>query len=219
MKNYTNYKQINNIFFDKLIEQSKDEHSSVGQSSLSHEKRMNKILELGDFNEKKLLDVGCGLGSFYGFLQKHSINLDYTGYDINSKMLEGAKSSYSFIKDRFKKIDIIEENINENFDYAVSIGPLNLFLDEETNYAMTFKMLDNMFKLVKIGCAFSMTSLLSKKQSKDTFYYDPEKIVKHISKYCNNYRLDHSYLPHDFTIFCYKDDFYTKNAINDNSHF
>ena len=35
--------------------------------------RFNKILEAGNFNKKKIHDVGCGSGDFYNFLNKKKI--------------------------------------------------------------------------------------------------------------------------------------------------
>lgn len=209
MQNYDKYKEKNNSFFDKLINESTDEHLAVGQSKISHEKRFSKMLDIGDLDNKSILDVGCGLGAFYSFLKLKNISVNYTGYDINEKMLQGARNSHLEIADKFKNIDLIENAIENQFDYSISVGPLNLNMDEKTNYEMTFKLIDSLFKCSKIGYALSMTSIMSRKKNNDTFYYDPALIVNHISKYCNNYRIDHSYLPHDFTVFCYKDDFYS----------
>jgi SAM-dependent methyltransferase len=210
MKNYNKFKQVNNDFFDKLINGSTDEHSAVGQSKASHEKRFKKMLEIGDLDGSKILDVGCGLGAFYSFAASNNIKTDYYGIDINEKMLEGAREKYPQIKDRFSRVDLVEETINDTFDYCISVGPLNLLIDEETNYQMTYKLIDGLFKHARIGCALSMTSSLSRVKDKDTFFFDPKLIIAHVEKFCNNYRLDHSYLPHDFTIFCYKDNFYGK---------
>lgn len=208
MHDYEKYKSINNAFFDKQMNTGANKHSVVGWSPASQEKRLNKILNLGDFNGKSILDVGCGIGGFYDFLRTKVKNIQYTGFDINEGMLIKARQLYPEVAGQFKRVDILEQEIDERFDYIVSVGPLNLFLNEETNYSITLKMIDQMFRYCKTGLAFSMTSALSKKKKDDTFYYQPEIIVQHIKSYCNNYRLDHSYLPHDFTLFCYKDDFY-----------
>lgn len=210
MKGYKKYKELNNDFFNRLISQSSNEHSSIGNSKESHEKRLKKVLEIGEMKNKKVLDVGCGVGSLLSYSIKQKIDLDYYGYDINEKMLIATREKFPSHAQKFQKVDIIEEEINEIFDYCISIGPLNLYLNEDVNYSLTFKLLDSMFKCSKIGFALSMTSILSKKKNRETFYYDPNRIIQHVAGYCNNFKLDHSFLPHDFVIFCYKNDFYNK---------
>jgi SAM-dependent methyltransferase len=208
MEGYKDYKKLNNQFFSKLLTDNSDEAKVIGNSPASHQKRFKKLLELGNFDGKSVLDIGCGTGAFYRFLSAHSSRFDYTGYEVNEKMLEKARKSHPEIADRFLLLDILEEPVDKSFDYCLSIGSLNLFMDEKTNYGMTFHMLDEMFAHCKIGFAFSMTSSLSRKKQADTFYYDPIIITNHVMRYCNNFRLDHSFLPHDFMLFCYKDDFY-----------
>jgi cyclopropane fatty-acyl-phospholipid synthase-like methyltransferase len=210
MQEYNRFKNINDVFFNSLLESHKKEHSGVGYSEQSHLKRFKTLLDIGPLEGRTILDVGSGMGSFYGYLVQQGINAAYTGYDINQNMVEYAQKAYPDQADRFKLLDLIEEDNGSEFDFSVSVGPMNLLVNEETNYGMTLKMLDKMFEISKIGCAFSMTSSLSRKKNKDTFYYDPVLIMRHVGQYCNNYRLDHSYLPHDFTIFCYKDDFYSR---------
>ena len=210
MENYNQYKKINNQFFEELINQKNNEHSKVGWSSESHAKRLNKIIEIGDLNNRSVLDIGCGLGAFYEFLKSKNITTDYYGYDVSDKMIEAIKLSYPEIKEKIHLHDILTDETELNYDYIVSIGSINLFLDEKTNYGMVLKMLDKMYQHSKIGFAFSMTSALSRKKNKDTFYYDHKIIINHISTYCNNFKIDHSYLPHDFTVFGYKNDFYNQ---------
>lgn len=209
MQEYTNYKEQSNVFFDKLLSEATDEHSAIGNSKASHEKRFHKVSEIGDLTGKRILDVGCGLGGYYSFLKEKGVDFFYEGFDINEKMLEGARLKNPEIKEHFKNIDIIQNPVADVYDYAFSIGPLNLFMEGDANYEFTFRLMESLFKCSRIGFALSMTSTLSKKKNKETFYYEPERIIKHITSYCNNYRLDHSYLPHDFTVFCYKEDFYT----------
>src|SRR5437016_1266929 len=44
-----------------------------------------------DFNNKTVLDIGCGFGEFGKFLIKRYKNVDYTGIDITSEFIEEAK--------------------------------------------------------------------------------------------------------------------------------
>jgi SAM-dependent methyltransferase len=205
---YKKVKEKNLTYFTGLLDQSDDQHYVVAQSEISHRKRFEKILELGDFNDKTLLDVGCGIGGFYDFLKGKSINCDYTGIDINPRMIEIAREKHPDIKDKFSVFDIIEDNPDRQFDYAISNGPLNLEFAPGMNMDMTMRLIRAMFNLAKTGIAVTMTSALTRKPTPGTFYYHPAEILAGTFTFCANARFDHTYLPHDFALFCYKKDLY-----------
>jgi SAM-dependent methyltransferase len=197
-------------FFEKNFTSRKENHSVVGWSKKSQEKRFYSILKLGDLNERSLLDVGCGIADFYSFLNEKKINSQYSGIDISEPMLTKARENNPSIADRFTLLDITTQQPDEAYDYGVAIGIFNLnFKNPNANYEMTYKLIDALWNHTKIGFAISMTSDSSKKPNPDTFYYNIETIVKKVKEYTNNFIVDHSYLPHDFTIFIYKQDLYT----------
>lgn len=196
-------------YFTQTLEDFKDEHLAVAQSRLSHLKRFEKMLELGDFNGKSLLDVGCGIGGFYGFLAEKKIDCRCTGIDINEKMILKAKERYPANADHFFVFDIIKEKWDRTFDYVISVGPLNLEFSPGLNMEMTMRLIQAMYETAAIGSAVSMTSALTKKPAAGTFYYDPALILTETSRFCTNIRIDHTYLPHDFTLFCFKKDLYS----------
>jgi SAM-dependent methyltransferase len=175
--NYNNVKEKNLEYFTGLLDESNDEHHVVAQSKISHIKRFEKILELGDFNRKTLLDVGCGIGGFYDFLEERGIHCDYTGFDINSRMIEAAKEKHPEIKNKFAVLDIIEEDPGRMFDYIISNGPLNLKFDLTLNIDMTMKLIRQMVRFSTIGTVITMTSSLTRKPNDETYYYNPAEIL------------------------------------------
>ena len=205
---YNHVREMNLEYFSKLLDEGVDEHYAVAQSKISHVKRFNKMLELGDFNGKRLLDVGCGVAGFYGFLKERGIDVHYTGVDINPKMIDAARESYPHLHDRLFVHDIIEKPLDETFDYVISVGPLNLRFAGSLNMDLTRRMIQAMYKAATTGIAISMTSSLTKKPHPDTFYYDPAEVMRETMEFCGNVRLDHTFLPHDFVIFCYGKDLY-----------
>ncbi len=229
---YDNVRKQNLDYFTKTLEEAPDEHHAVAQSKISHLKRFEKMLDLGDFQGKRILDIGCGIGGFYDFLQEKGITCDYTGIDINTNMIEQAKKRLPALADRFFLFDILEEKwedksddklrnvFGKGFDYAFSVGPLNLKFAPipETpqkegwlhiNMDLTMRFLEEMHRLADIGSALSMTSIYTRKPNDETYYYDPADLLTHTSKFCTNAKIDHTYLPHDFTVFCYKKDLYS----------
>ncbi len=205
---YSQVKAKNIEYFSNLLEEGVDEHYAVAQSRVSHHKRFDKMLELGDFNGKRLLDVGCGVAGFYGFLKERGIDAQYTGIDINPHMIEAARGAYPHLRQRLFVHDIIERPIDEPFDFIISIGPLNLKFETDLNMDLTGRLVRAMYQSADIGIAISMTSSLTKKPHPDTFYYDPAEVMGNAMTFCANVRLDHTFLPHDFVMFCYKKDLY-----------
>ncbi|MCU0289606.1 MAG: class I SAM-dependent methyltransferase, partial [Acidobacteria bacterium] len=189
-------------------EESQDEHHAVGQSKLSQAKRFEKILELGDFNGKRILDIGCGVGGFYGFLKEKGIPCNFYGVDINPGMIAAAQNKYPENKDNFFLFDILEKQMLETFDFVTAVGPLNLKFETNQNMDFTMRLVKEMYRLAAVGAAISMTSSLTRKPNDETFYYDPAVVISETAKFCRNMKIDHTYLPHDFTIFCYKRDLY-----------
>jgi len=205
---YKDIKKKNIDYFTKMLVDSENDHSAVAQSEVSHRKRFEKIYEIGDWDGKSVLDVGCGIGGFYKFILEKNKIINYTGYDINELMIKEAKIRHENIKNKFTVKDIIDKPIKDRFNYVVSVGPFNLKFSENDNMNITEILLKRMYDISIDGFAISMTSSLSKKKNDKTYYYDPFEITSYISSFTQNYKLDHSFLPHDFVVFVYKKNLY-----------
>jgi SAM-dependent methyltransferase len=72
-----------------------------------------------------LVDLGCGVGHFYDFLQSQTaVEVDYTGVDISPAFLKAARSR--FPEARFLDLDILEaDGPLPQFDYVIANGLLN----------------------------------------------------------------------------------------------
>ncbi|NOX20182.1 MAG: class I SAM-dependent methyltransferase [Nitrospirae bacterium] len=73
---------------------------------------------------ERILDFGCGFGDLYGYLKDNHMKVEYTGIDINEKMVQEAKRRYPDA--RFLCLDIEEENFKETFDAVIVCGVFNL---------------------------------------------------------------------------------------------
>jgi SAM-dependent methyltransferase len=205
------FEKANNFsleFYTQLISTTDNEDAIVAQSNMSHLRRFNKMLDLGNFDGKSILDIGCGLGGFNKFLIQKGIHADYYGIDIHPEMVELAKKKNPEIADHFEVFDIITSDYHRSFDYCIAIGILNLNFGANINDEMNFTLMKQMAKFTNIGFAVSMTSNLSPKPTPDTYYFDAAHVLRQANTITRNYKLDHSYLPNDFTIFCYMEDFF-----------
>jgi len=78
----------------------------------------------------KTLDLGCGNGRFYEFINLKLQKTSYLGFDINNDFLTEARKKYP--NARFVKKDIFEGlgEINKKFDLVVAFGITHHIPDE-----------------------------------------------------------------------------------------
>ena len=107
--------------------------SSKEQQELRFE-RFSKIIDL---NKKNILDIGCGFGDFYKYLEvKTDYEFNYTGIDINPDLIKEAKKNIKGENVKFLQINILEEFENkflqkQKFHIVLAMGVFNLnFVDD-----------------------------------------------------------------------------------------
>lgn len=206
MNKFNKDKKIILDHFNKTIKKHEKGAKAVSWGSKDSQFIRFKILsEIGDLNNKTILDVGCGLGDFYGFLTKDK-NLKLKGYlgiDITRSMIAKARKKYP--KAKFEIRDLLEELPEEPFDYVFESGIFNL---KSPNWEkFTYAMLKKMYKISKIGVGVNFLSTWTPfKRDNTSAYADPCKILKFIhSHLTSRVILRQDYRPNDFTIFLYKD--------------
>jgi len=112
-------KQIltNNLIYDLL------------QKIAGTDRVMKYVLQPFSFENKTILDIGCGTGTILKYLPE---NCKYLGYDYNSKYIQFAVRNWSKRKDvSFKEVDIYEKlDFDMKFDFLFAIGVLHHINDE-----------------------------------------------------------------------------------------
>ena len=87
---------------------------------LNYKKTAKKVKKLILKNKRtsgnKLLDVGCGTGKHLSYLKA---DFECTGVDLSQQMLDIASKNYSNI--RFIQADMVELDLNEEFDAIISL--------------------------------------------------------------------------------------------------
>src|SRR6478752_10387552 len=84
------------------------DHRGLGfRSRSSQVKRFEALLELGDLDGRRVLDVGCGFGDFLGFLQGRGIEPVYTGIDVCEPMVRRCIERFGKLA-RFEVADVLE---------------------------------------------------------------------------------------------------------------
>ena len=94
------------------------------QSAAAQRARFAAVLAVGDLDGATVLDAGCGLGDFYGYLRERGIAARYTGCDLSTPHVEAARTAYPDA--RFVAADVQEILAGERFDYVIGCGLLHL---------------------------------------------------------------------------------------------
>jgi 2-polyprenyl-3-methyl-5-hydroxy-6-metoxy-1,4-benzoquinol methylase len=189
-------------FFDKNLMLHGDRPEAVRWSSKGQMLHYRAMLDIGDINGSKILDFGCGKGDFYQFLNDSGINVKYSGYDINEKLIALARQKYPSVD--FRVFDAISDVLEEEFDYIFLCGVFNLKVQGIEDSIKAIMM--NLFKHCRIALAFNALSSHNPQKDFELNYTSPEDIfsftVKNLSPFIS---LRHDRIRYDFTMFVYKD--------------
>ncbi|WP_301102041.1 class I SAM-dependent methyltransferase [Propionivibrio sp.] len=167
--------------------------------------RFSELTKFMDFNDenKVVLDIGCGNGELYKFINFQGFRGQYIGYDINEKLLNQARSRFPGINVQNK--DVMREEIAQHFDYVVLSGLFNLNVGQSK--AWIYEFLRKIFSLCNGIMAFNMISTYVTHSNERMFYLDPAEIltfcIQNISK---RITLAHHNLPYNYTVTAFKND-------------
>lgn len=167
-------------------------------------KRFRVLAKVDDLNGKSVLDVGCGTADLYLYLRKAGVKCDYHGCDLVPEFIEEARRK---TPGRFYQGDFLKTDFDRQFDYVLCSGTLNYLGKDACRTA--FIALDKMFELAKDGVGVNFRSSLARRPG--ALYvvsFDPCQVLAYsLARYGSRVLLDHSCLPHDFTLFVFKRDF------------
>jgi SAM-dependent methyltransferase len=175
---------------------------TIGWGSWEQQKiRFVQTLSSGvSLEGKRVLDVGCGFGDYFGYLSKSQVGIDkYTGWDLSDKLIGEAKDRYGGNDEAaFRVQDLFEVKPEPVADVAVMLGLLNLKYEEVDNYEYSQKAIQQAFGLVREGLLVDFLSIHrteSYPKEDFVFYHDPSKMMDYALSLTNNVRLLHDYDP------------------------
>lgn len=168
--------------------------------------RFQVLMDCGIQKGDKILDLGCGFGDLYKFLQNAlgDDGFEYVGIDINSTIIEGAKERFPDVD--FRVLDILEDKMEERFDYIVSTSSFNLKLSDTDNYTFAQKMFEKCYEYSNKGVAIDfLTEYVDFRSSEDAFYYSPERLFSIAKGITKCVMLRHDYPLFEFCVYLYQD--------------
>ena len=198
----------------KMIERYSDRFYKLGKdvktlgwgSIEQQEYRFSQTLLNGiEFNEKSILDIGCGFGDYLHFLMRNfnqkEILSSYSGYDLNPDLIQEAKKNVPRgIEVSFKVVDILKNKSTVPIaNIGVMLGVLNFNLkDQVDNLAYSKQAIANAFSHIDetLIVDFLSTNLTSDYPKEDfIFYHDPLEMLEFALTLTDNVKLVHDYLP------------------------
>ena len=182
----------------KFYEQSVKEFGISAQgvhwnNKFTQYKRFEIITKLikKDITNSTLVDVGCGFGEYYNYLQNnHKAPKRFIGIDCEQDMI-------SISKKRFPNLEFLTKNILYDelieADYYTCSGALNILTLEDINI-----FIKKCFISSKKGFIFNFLKNLTFNNIKKY------EIIDICEQYTKNIILKENYLDNDFTVFMVK---------------
>lgn len=172
-----------------------------GQRS-SQEKRFEALLGLGDLDGRRILDVGCGFGDFLSFLHERGIEPRYTGLDVCAPMIDRCEERFAATGSRFLVADALAFQPDGPYDFVIASGLFGL--EAEGARERIRPTMERMFAWCGTGLAVNFLSGRSPRPAAQRVYVEPADALAIAFDLTPAVRLDHTYLPNDFTIHLYK---------------
>lgn len=200
-----------NIYKQKFKEFGVSPQALQWKSKGAAHQRFRQFWAEIDFDNKNVLDVGCGFGEMGNFLTKRYKNVKYKGIDIMPEFIENGKKIYPELD--LETVDYFSRPLPVSYsatryDTVICSGALNSnFGTKEENLEFRKKAIKTMFDHTSNVLAFNMLGSHPATQNKDVsniWYTDSLEILKYCMTLTRRVILRHHYHPTDFTIFLYK---------------
>ncbi|MGB9757884.1 MAG: class I SAM-dependent methyltransferase [Candidatus Bipolaricaulaceae bacterium] len=137
-----------------------------------------RAVEKFDLTDKKIIDLGCGLGYLKKYLDEHAPGYrSYLGVDLSEEMVKGAQERFGRSeKAAFVRRDILAEPFGENeFDVGFLISVLGYRVGADPEGYMK-RLLREFFRINRVGIAFTHLAPGRRRDPTD-FTYPPEELA------------------------------------------
>ena len=160
--------------------------------------RFETLCEIGDLAGRSILDVGCGLGDLYPFLESRFRNFTYLGIDLLPEMVAAARQKYP--GGQFEVADVY--SVRHKFDYVLASGALSFNVAPGKKFY--FDMIARMFELCNKGLAFNMLDSDYYSADRDFLVYNPQELIPVAERLTPNFQIIVGYTVGDFTVYLYR---------------
>lgn len=165
--------------------------------------RFQKAIDFINFSEHKItsvLDVGCGFGDLGNWLTGNYPSIEYTGIDINSKLIDIGLQKFKL---NLLKCDLFDIDFG-SFDLVVSNGIFNAELKHEDQLEYLEKYLNSFFSISRFGFVADFMSNFVDFKQQGSYHTKEEDVLNIIKKFSKRYIILNDYLDYEYMIYVFK---------------
>jgi SAM-dependent methyltransferase len=166
------------------------------------------VIRPDDDGPVRLLDVGCGAGHLYDYMQRREIRgIAYEGLDISRRFVELCRSKYPTVP--FHCVDVLEPAAEvPACDYAVLNGvfteKLSLSFAEMLAYFQA--VISAVFARVNKGLAFNVMSKQVDWEREDLFHLSCDELARFLcGSLSRHFVFRHDYGLYEYTTYLYRE--------------
>ena len=156
-------------------------------------------------NSFSVLDYGCGLGHLKSYLDRKFTNYTYVGADIVPEFIAECRknfpdSTFLHIKDH--------HDILEKYDHVVLSGVFNIdyFSNPQKHREFVFNVLEYLFQCTRVSLSCDFMSDRVDFVQDGAFHLNEAELIRFVQeRMSTRFRLDHSYMPYEFSLSIFKD--------------
>ena len=187
---------------------------SLGWTKGKQNIRFDILSSYFELKRKKILDIGCGFGDLFKYLNILGVDTQYHGIDIVDVFIDKAKELFPEEEACcFDCEDFLSADFPDKYDVIFGSGCFNLKLEETDNYEYIGRAFEKAYDLCEEGFAFDFLKDRVNFMREHCFYYNPEKLLCLAYSYSRNVVLRSDYMPFEFSICVYKDDSFNSNTV------
>jgi trans-aconitate methyltransferase len=163
--------------------------------------RFDVIAEVGDMNDRSVLDLGCGYGDFKAYLDESVSACTYIGVDHVPEFIRAARARYHGCENTvFHEADFARLALPAA-DYVVASGAFAYRRDDPTFYT---SMIQRMYDAAAIGVAFNMLDATVFAPQPLLAGQDRDRVLAFCRAITPHVRMRTDYATDDFTVYMYR---------------
>lgn len=199
-----NTNEIREHYRQLLAEHGDSPQAAQYSCRTSQNRRFELLAGIGNLNQQRIFDFGCGTGHLGSYLLSQGIEFEYNGTDIVEEFLGLCRQK--FPQGTFKNFAAMSQL---KFDYIFVSGVFNNLIDDNTHfYQDTVRQL---FSMCNKGLSFNMMSAYVDYKDDGLFYEYPEHVFSFLKREVtpfvtirNDYEVKPGVVPFDFTVYAYR---------------